>query len=52
MKTADIVIGLFVVGLYRLSYKECIDIKWIEMEDAIKTILKGKRRHALNNTAS
>jgi uncharacterized membrane protein (Fun14 family) len=32
MKIAAVVIGLFVVGLSYLSYKDWKDIKWMEME--------------------
>jgi uncharacterized membrane protein (Fun14 family) len=55
MKIAVIVIGLFVIGLSYLSYKEWIDVKWIEMINATKTTLTnvaGQAVHALNNTTS
>jgi uncharacterized membrane protein (Fun14 family) len=55
MKIAVIVIGLFVIGLSYLSYKEWIDVKWMEMINATKTTLTnvaGQAVHALNNTTS
>jgi uncharacterized membrane protein (Fun14 family) len=55
MKIAAIVIGLFVVGLFYLSYRGWMDVKWMEMENATKTTLANvasQTVHALNNTAS
>ncbi|WP_162477656.1 FUN14 domain-containing protein [Nitrososphaera sp. AFS] len=42
VKIAAIVIGLFVVGLSYLSYRGCINVKWIEMEDATKATLTSR----------
>jgi len=34
MKVAAVVAGLFVAGLAYLSYKGCIDVKWLEIENS------------------
>jgi uncharacterized membrane protein (Fun14 family) len=55
MKIAAIVIGLFVIGLSYLSYRGWLDVKWIQMKNAIKATLTnvaGQVGHALNNIAS
>ena len=55
MKIAAVVVGLFVVGLSYLSYRGWIDVKWIEMENATKSMLanvSGQVGHTLNNTTT
>jgi uncharacterized membrane protein (Fun14 family) len=37
MKIAAVVVGLFVAGLAYLSYKEWVDVKWVEMENATRS---------------
>jgi uncharacterized membrane protein (Fun14 family) len=55
MKIAAIVVGLFVAALAYLSYKGLMDVKWIAMEDATRSVLmnaSGQVVHALNNTGT
>jgi uncharacterized membrane protein (Fun14 family) len=55
MKIAAVVIGLFVAGLVYLSYKGCVDVKWVTMEDASRSTLMNASQqivHLLNNTAT
>ena len=50
-----VVVGLFVAGLAFLSYKGWIDVKWTEMEIAIRATLANlttQAIHSLNDTAS
>lgn len=52
IKIAAVVVGLFVVALAYLSYK---DVKWITIENATKnclTNMTNQTNHALRNTAS
>jgi len=39
MKVAAIVIGLFVAGLAYLSYRGWVDVRWVAMEDASRSML-------------
>jgi len=55
IKLAAIIVGLFVVALAYLSYKGWLDIKWIPIENAAKSILTeitNQAIQALSNTAS
>jgi uncharacterized membrane protein (Fun14 family) len=55
MKIAAIVVGLFVAALAYLSYKGLIDVKWVAMENATRSVLtnaSGQVVHTLNNTAT
>jgi uncharacterized membrane protein (Fun14 family) len=55
MKIAAVVVGLFVAVLAYLSYKGFIDVKWIAMENAARSVLtnaSGQIVHALNNTTT
>ena len=55
IKIAAVVIGLFVVGLTYLSYRGWVDVKWVAMEDASRSILTNASEqvvNALNNTAT
>jgi uncharacterized membrane protein (Fun14 family) len=55
MKIAAVVVGLFVAALAYLSYKGLIDVKWVAIENATRSVLtnaSGQVVHALNNTAT
>jgi uncharacterized membrane protein (Fun14 family) len=56
LKIAAVIAGLFIAAaLAYLSYKEWVDVKWVEMENATRSTLTsvgGQVVHALNNTAS
>jgi uncharacterized membrane protein (Fun14 family) len=55
MKIAAVIVGLFVAALAYLSYKGFIDVKWVAMENATRSVLTGvagQAVHALNNTAT
>jgi uncharacterized membrane protein (Fun14 family) len=55
MKIAAIIIGLFVIGLWYLSYRGWVDVKWVAMEDASRSTLTNASEqviHELNNTAT
>ena len=55
MKTAAVVVGLFVAALAYLSYKGLIDVKWVAMENITRSALtnaSGQVIHSVNNTAT
>ena len=55
MKISAVVIGLFVAAIVYLSYRGWVDVKWVAMENALRSTLTNASEqvvHALNNTAT